>query len=256
MTVPSLGALAPVDVLAFGPHPDDVELGCGGTLAALAARGRSFGIVDLTRGEMGTRGTPEVRAREAAEAARLLGAAFRVSLDLGDGDLRTDRAAQLLVVETVRRARPRIVFAPHPEDRHPDHERAGRLVPEAAWYAGLAKLETGLPPHRPDQVVFYAAYALLSPTFLVDVTETFATKVAALRAYRSQFYDADRADGVPGAPETYVSSKSFWDGVEARARAYGRVANTDCAEGFFTKAPPTLADVAEAFRGYEGGRRP
>jgi len=245
-------AAVPVDVLAFGPHPDDVELGCGGTLASLAGRGRGVGIVDLTRGEMATRGTPETRSAEAAEAARLLGARFRVNLDLGDGDLRTDRAAQLLVVEAVRRARPRLVLAPWTEDRHPDHERAGRLVAEAAWYAGLAKLETGLPAHRPDQVVFYAAYALLAPTFLVDVTATFETKRAALRAYRSQFHDPSAPSS--GEPETYVSSKSFWDGVEARACAYGRIANVAYAEGFFSKAPPTLADPAGAFASYEGAK--
>ncbi len=245
----SVSHAVPVDVLAFGPHPDDVELGCGGTLASLAGRGRGVGIVDLTRGEMATRGTPEKRASEAAEAGRLLGARFRANLDLGDGDLRTDRAAQLLVVEAVRRARPRIVLAPWTEDRHPDHERGGRLVAEAAWYAGLAKLETGMPPHRPDQVVFYAAYALLQPTFLVDCSATFETKRSALEAYRSQFHAPDSAE-----PETYVSSKSFWDGVEARARAYGRIANVAFAEGFVSKAPPTLADPAAAFLGYEGGK--
>jgi N-acetylglucosamine malate deacetylase 1 len=251
----SLSRALPVDVLAFGPHPDDVELGCGGALAALAARGLSFGIVDLTRGEMATRGTPEIRAREADEAARVLGARFRANLDLGDGDLRTDRAAQLLVVEAVRRARPRLVLAPWTEDRHPDHERGGRLVSEGSWYAGLARLETGLPAHRPDQVVFYAAYALLAPTFLVDVTATFGAKRAALQAYGSQFHDASRAgDGGSREPETFVSSRSFWEGVEARARAYGRIANTDFAEGFISKAPPTLADPAAAFRGYEGAK--
>ncbi len=243
--------VVPVEILAFGPHPDDVELGCGGTLAALAARGASCGIVDRTRGEMATRGTPEVRAAEAAEAARLLGARFRANLDLGDGDLRTDRAAQLLVVEAVRRARPRLVFAPFAEDRHPDHARAARLVAEASWYAGLARLETGLPPHRPDQVVSYAAYTLLPPTFLVDVSGSFATKVAALRAYRSQFHDPARP-GDAGEPATYVSSQSFWDGVEARARAYGRVANVAYAEGFAAKAVPTLRDPAAAYAGYEG----
>lgn len=243
-------AVVPVDVLAFGPHPDDVELGCGGTLAALASRGLSFGIADLTRGEMATRGTPPARAREAEEAARILGARFRANLDLGDGDLRTDRAAQLLVVEAVRRARPRLVLAPLPRDRHPDHERGGRLVGEAAWYAGLAKLETGLPAHRPDQVVFYSAYALFQPTFLVDVSGTFATKIAAINAYRSQFHT-----GNSGEPETYVSSKAFFDGIEARARALGRIASVEYAEGFVSNAPPTLADPAAAFAGYEGGKR-
>lgn len=242
--------IEPVDVLAFSPHPDDVELGCGGTLAALARRGRSFGIVDLTRGEMATRGTPEIRESESREAARLLGARFREALDLGDGGLRTDRAAELSVVEAVRRARPRLVLAPLPLDRHPDHARAGRLVPEAAWYAGLAKLQTGLPPHRPDQVVFYTVYALVPPTFLVDVSATFATKLEALRAYRSQFYDENSS-----GPETYVSSKGFFDGIEARARVLGRMSNVEFAEGFVSNAPPTLADPVAAFLGYEGGRK-
>jgi bacillithiol biosynthesis deacetylase BshB1 len=240
----------PVDVLAFSPHPDDAELGCGGTLAALARRGLSFGIVDLTRGEMATRGTPEIRAREAREAARILGARFRETLDLGDGGLRTDRAAELRVVEAVRRARPRVVLAPFPTDRHPDHARAGRLVSEAAWYAGLAKLGTELPPHRPDQILYYATYVLVMPTFLVDVSATFVTKVAALRAYRSQFHDPNS-----GEPETYVSSKGFFEGIEARARALGRIANVEYAEGFVSNAPPTLADPVAAFLGYEGGKR-
>jgi bacillithiol biosynthesis deacetylase BshB1 len=240
-----------VDVLAFSPHPDDAELGCGGTLAALARRGRSFGIVDLTRGEMGTRGTPEIREREAREAARLLGARFRETLDLGDGGLRTDREAELRVVEAVRRARPSLVLAPLPADRHPDHARAGRMIPEAAWYAGLAKLRTGEPPHRPDQVVFYTAYVLVPPTFLVDVSATFATKLAALRAYRSQFFDENSSE-----PETYVSSKGFFDGIEARARVLGRIANVEFAEGFVANAPPSLADPVAAFLGYEGGPKP
>jgi bacillithiol biosynthesis deacetylase BshB1 len=240
----------PVDVLVFSPHPDDAELGCGGMLASLPPRGLSFGIVDLTQGEMATRGTPEIRAREAREAARILGARFRETLDLGDGGLRTDRAAELRVVEAVRRARPRIVLAPLSADRHPDHARAGRLVPEAAWYAGLAKLETGIPPHRPDQVLYYATYVLVTPTFLVDVSATFATKVEALRAYRSQFHDPNSLE-----PATYVSSKGFFEGVEARARALGRIANVEYAEGFVSNAPPTLADPVAAFLGYEGGKR-
>jgi bacillithiol biosynthesis deacetylase BshB1 len=241
-----------VDVLAFGPHPDDVELGCGGTLAALAGRGHACGIVDLTRGEMATRGTPEVRRAEARAAAEILGARFRACLDLSDGDLRTDRAAQLLVVDAVRKARPRLVLAPHPEDRHPDHGRAAHLVAEASWYAGLARLETGQPPHRPDQVVFYSPYGLVPPTFLVDVSSVFEKKRDALRAYRSQFFDASRARDAATEPATWISSQGFWESVEARARTYGRLANVAYAEGFVSKAPPTLADPVAAFRGYEG----
>lgn len=237
-----------VEVLAVGAHPDDVELGCGGTLALLARAGRSVGILDLTRGEAGTRGTPETRAAEAAEAARLLGARFRDRLDLGDGNLRTDRAAELEVIEVVRRRRPRLVFAPLPNDRHPDHVRAGRLVADAAFYAGLRALETGLPPHRPQQVVYFPSTFLAEPTFLVDVTGTLEVKLAAVRAFRSQFFDPASKE-----PATFISSPEFLDGVTARARAFGRLANVGAAEGFVSPRPPLLADPLAAFDGFEKG---
>ncbi|MHB8799072.1 MAG: bacillithiol biosynthesis deacetylase BshB1 [Thermoanaerobaculia bacterium] len=237
-----------VEILAVGAHPDDVELGCGGTLALLARAGRSVGILDLTRGEAGTRGTPETRAAEAAEAAHLLGARFRDRLDLGDGNLRTDRAAELEVIEVVRRRRPRLVFAPLPNDRHPDHVRAGRLVTDAAFYAGLRALETGLPPHRPQQVVYFPSTFLAEPTFLVDVTGTLEVKLAAVRAFRSQFFDPASKE-----PATFISSPEFLDGVTARARAFGRLANVGAAEGFVSPRPPILADPLAAFDGFEKG---
>src|SRR5262249_7224835 len=137
--------VVPVDVLAVGAHPDDVELGCGATVATLVAKGRSVGILDLTRGEMGTRGTPELRAGEAAEAARILGAAFRETLDLRDGGLRTDREAELQVIDVIRRSRPKLILSMPPSERHPDHARASRLVTDASFYAGLRALETGSP---------------------------------------------------------------------------------------------------------------
>ena len=237
---------SPVDVLAFGAHPDDLELGCGGTLAALARRGYRVGVCDLTRGEAGTRGTPETRAEEARRAAALLGAAFRVTLDLGDGGLRTDRAAELEVIGVVRRARPRLVLGPWESDRHPDHVRASRLVTEAAWYAGLTALGTDEAAHRPQQVVYYLSSLLAVPTFLVDVTATFETKLEALRAYRSQFH-APEAKG----PETYVSTAGFWDGITARARVFGRMIGTPYAEGFLSRVPPRLDDPVAAFEGFE-----
>ena len=237
-----------VEILAVGAHPDDVELGCGGTLALLALRGRTVGILDLTRGEAGTRGTPQTRAAEAAEAARILGARSRDVLDLGDGNLRTDRAAELEVIEAIRRLRPRLVFAPLPNDRHPDHVRAGRLVADAAFYAGLRSLETGRAPHRPQQVVYYPSTFLAEPTFLVDVTEALATKLSAVRAFRSQFYDPGSTE-----PETFISSPEFLEGVTARARAFGRLANVGAAEGFVSPRPPLLADPLAAFDGFEKG---
>ena len=237
-----------VEILAVGAHPDDVELGCGGTLALLARKGRSVGILDLTRGEAGTRGTPETRAAEAAESARILGARFRDGLDLGDGNLRTDRAAELEVVDVIRRRRPRLVFAPLPNDRHPDHVRAGRLVTDAAFYAGLRALETGRPPHRPQQVVYFPSTFLAEPTFLVDVTELLETKLAAVRAFRSQFFDPASRE-----PATFISSPEFLEGVTARARSFGRLANVGAAEGFVSPRPPLLGDPVAAFDGFEPG---
>jgi bacillithiol biosynthesis deacetylase BshB1 len=240
--------IVPVDVLAFGAHPDDVELGCGGTLAALARRGYRFGICDLTRGEAGTRGTPEERAAEAVRAAEILGATFRVTLDLGDGNLRTDRAAELEVIAVVRAGRPRLTLVSWEEGRHPDHVRASKLVTEAAWYAGLRALETDLPAHRPQQVLYYRSSPGGEPSFLVDVTAVFETKIAAIRAYRSQFHDPDSTE-----PETYISTRGFFDGIVARAKMHGRIANVSYAEAFLTRVPPRVDDPVLAFEGYEPG---
>jgi bacillithiol biosynthesis deacetylase BshB1 len=241
-------AILPVVILAFGAHPDDVELGCGGTLAALAQRGYRFGICDLTRGEAGTRGTPETRAAEARRAAEILGAAFRVTLDLGDGNLRTDRVAELEVIAVVRAARPRLVFAPWEAARHPDHARASRLVTEAAWYAGLRALETGLPAHRAQQVLYYPSSPVAEPSFLVDVTATFEVKLEAIRAFRSQFYHPEATE-----PDTYISTKGFLDGIATRAQAIGRLANLPYAEAFLSRVPPRVDDPVAAFEGYEPG---
>ncbi len=238
----------PVDILAVGAHPDDVELGCGGALAAFASRGRSFGILDLTRGESGTRGTPEIRAREAAAAAEALGARFRQGLNLGDGGLRTDREAEYEVIEVVRAARPRLVIAPSPADRHPDHARTSRLVTDASFYAGLRALKRGAGAHRPQAVVYYASSYTQQPSFLVDVSECFETKLKAVRCFSSQFYNPDSEE-----PETVLSHESFLDGIAARARAYGRLINAAYAEAFVSPRPPTLHDPVAAFAGYEPG---
>ncbi|HUM00852.1 MAG TPA: bacillithiol biosynthesis deacetylase BshB1 [Thermoanaerobaculia bacterium] len=241
-------AVVPVDVLAFGAHPDDVELGCGGTLAALVARGYRVGICDLTRGEAGTRGTPETRAAEARRAAEILGASFRATLDLGDGNLRTDRAAELEVISVVRAARPRIALAPWVTARHPDHARASRLVAEAVWYSGLRSLDTGVAAWRPQQVLFYASSPVAGASFLVDVTAVFETKIRAIGAYQSQFHDP-AATG----PETYISTKGFRDGIRARAQALGQIASVAYAEAFLAHVPPRVDDPVTAFEGYEPG---
>jgi bacillithiol biosynthesis deacetylase BshB1 len=238
----------PVDVLAIAAHPDDVELTCAGTLVLLSRRGRRFGIVDLTSGEMGTRGTAETREAEARRAREILGAAFRETLDLKDGGLETGRAAELAVIDVIRREKPRLVITSFPADRHPDHARAGRLVTDAAFYAGLRKLTTSRPAHRPQQVIYFSTFLLQEPQLLVDVTPAMEVRRAAIRAFASQFHDPASKD-----PPTMLSEESFLEKVEARSRHFGMLAGVEFAEGFMSTRPPKTDDIVAAFEGYEAG---
>ncbi|MEP6993377.1 MAG: bacillithiol biosynthesis deacetylase BshB1 [Acidobacteriota bacterium] len=237
-----------VDVLAIAAHPDDVELTCGGTLASLKARGYRFGIVDLTRGEMGTRGTPQIRAAEAQRAAQILGAEFREALDLGDGGLRKDREQELAVIEMIRREKPRLILTPYPDDRHPDHRRAGEIVTDAAYYAGLRKLETGHPAHRPQQTIYFSTFEVQEPDFVVDVTAVIEIRRAAMRAFASQLHDPGSAE-----PQTKLSQESFLTMLESRARHFGAMIGVEFAEGFKSRFPPRIDDLVQAFSGFEPG---
>jgi N-acetylglucosamine malate deacetylase 1 len=237
---------AEVDLLFFGAHPDDVELGAGGTVAANVARGLRVGIVDLTRGEMGTRGTAATRKREAQAAARALGASFRQQLDFGDGNLRTGRDEEMQVIELLRATRPRLVFAPYPDDRHPDHTRTGRLVTEASFYSGLRQLTTDRPAHRPQIVIYYLQNYMLPPSFVVDVTKTWKTKMKAIRAFKSQFFDPKSKE-----PRTFISDPKFLELIEARGRHFGILVGSTYGEAFVTKQPPRVSDMIEAYGGRE-----
>ena len=238
----------PVDVLAIAAHPDDVELTCGGTLASLKARGYRFAIVDLTRGEMGTRGKPEIRAAEAQRAAEILGAEFREALDLGDGGLRRGREEELAVIEVIRRETPRLILTPYPDDRHPDHRRAGQLVTDAAYYAGLRKLVTGHAAHRAQQTIYFSTFDAQEPDFLVDVTPVIDIRRAAMRAFASQFHDPRSAE-----PQTVLSQQNFLESVESRARHFGAMIGVEFAEGFKSRRPPRIEDLPKAFEGREPG---
>jgi bacillithiol biosynthesis deacetylase BshB1 len=240
-----------VDYLFFGAHPDDVELGCGATIVKLVKSGASAGIIDLTHGEMGTRGTPAARKREALNAARILGARFREQLDLGDGALRTGRDEELQVIDVIRRHRPKVVFVMYPDDRHPDHTRTGRIVTEASFYAGLRRLERELPAHRPQAVVYYIQNYMFPPSFVVDVGASWKTKMRAIAAFKSQFYDP-KAKTRSREPDTFISSKGFIDMIEARGRHFGALIGSDYGEAFVTKQPPRIDDVIAAY----GGREP
>jgi bacillithiol biosynthesis deacetylase BshB1 len=235
-----------VALLVFGAHADDVELAAAGTIAAAVAQGQKVGIIDLTRGEMGTRGTPEIRARESDRAAEILGVSFRERLDCGDGTLRTGRHEELEVMRKIRASRPSIVIAPWPDDRHPDHTRAGQLITSASFYAGLVKIETGQPPHRPQAVLYYLQNYMQQPSFIVDVSATWEKKIAAIGAYESQFYNPNSAE-----PETFIARKSFLDAIEARARHFGEMIGVERGEPFVSRQPPRVDDLVAAYRGRE-----
>jgi bacillithiol biosynthesis deacetylase BshB1 len=219
-----------LDVLAFGAHPDDVELGAGGILAVHAAKGKKVGIIDLTRGEMGTRGTPELRDLEAEEAARIIGCVIRENLAFPDGRIPTNHSAQIKVAEVIRKYQPEVVLMNAPTDRHPDHGRASQLVEEACFLSGLHKLEvdaefSGLLPWRPKQMYKYLQFYNLEPNLVVDITSGFEAKMAAVLAHKSQFYDPTSSE-----PETVIASKGFLDSVEARAMDWGRIIGAKYAE--------------------------
>lgn len=235
-----------VDILVFGAHADDIELSCGGTVAQAVAEGRRVGIVDLTHGEMGTRGTPETRLRESQEARKALGAEFRERLDLGDGGLRTGRDEEQQVIRLIRRYRPAVVIAPLPDDRHPDHVRAGRLITEASFYAGLSKLDTGQKTHRPQAVLYYLLNYIPHPSFVVDVTSTWKIKQKAISAYASQFYNPRSKE-----PETFIAKKSFLEMIEARGKHFGSMIGAEYGEAFVSKQPPRVQDLISAYEGRE-----
>jgi N-acetylglucosamine malate deacetylase 1 len=235
-----------VDIIFFGAHPDDVELAAGGTAAKFVRDGLRVGIVDLTSGEMGTRGTAQTRKREAANAAKALGATFRTHLDFGDGNLQVGREQELEIIGVLRAHRPRIVFAPYPDDRHPDHTRTGRIVTEASFYSGLKALETGPPAHRPQTVIYYLQNYMFPPSFVVDVSKSWKTKMRAVAAFKSQFFDPKSKE-----PKTFISDPKFLQMIEARGRHFGALIGVDFGEAFVTKQPPRIDDVVSAYSGRE-----
>lgn len=229
-----------VDVMAFGPHPDDIELGCGGTLLKLVDRGYSCALVDLTRGEMSTRGTVETRAAEATAAAKVLGATVRENLGLPDGYLRNDHESRRKVVEVIRTYRPKLVFAPYYEDRHPDHYHASELIYEATFVAGLRRYETGQESYRPDKFVYYMRWHEFEPTFIVDITEQYDRKMEAIWSYASQFKPPDRVTETlvdAGEPETRLTTPEYhWKLVHQMAY-YGSLIQSRYGEGFLIRGP-------------------
>lgn len=234
-----------LDILAFGAHPDDVELGCGATLAKHVDAGHKTGIVDLTRGDLGTRGTPEIRLEEAQAAAKVLRLKARENLGFRDGFFVNDQAHQLEVIRMLRKYRPDIVLCNAPHDRHPDHGRASQLVVESCFYAGLRRIETvdnGVPQEawRPKQVYHYIQFYDLKPDFSVDVSGYLEAKMAAINAHKSQFYDPKSKE-----PETVIASRAFYDSIANRMAEWGRILGVQHAEAFLAEKTPGVKNLSD-----------
>ncbi len=227
-----------LDILAIGVHPDDVELGCSGTLLNERRLGKKTGILDLTQGELGTRGTIETRYAEAAAAAAILGVEVRENLKMRDGFFRNDEEHQLQLIRALRKFKPEIVLANVLDDRHPDHGRAGHMIADACFLSGLARIETkdeqGDPQTkwRPKYVLHYLQDWYHEPDLLIDISDVFEQRMKAIEAYTSQFYNPVNGDK---GPQTYISTPDFLDSVIARSRMLGKRIGVKYAEGFITE---------------------
>jgi bacillithiol biosynthesis deacetylase BshB1 len=217
-----------LDILVMAAHPDDAELSCAGTILKHIAAGKKVGIVDFTRGELGTRGTPEIRLQESADATKILGLHARENLGIRDGFFRNDEETQLKLIEVIRKYQPDIVLANALEDRHPDHGKGAQLAIDACFLSGLRQIKTGdLPAWRPAQVYHYIQDRYLEPDFVVDISANWDQKEAAIRAFKSQFFDPNSAE-----PASYISSPDFLNFIQARAMEMGHKIGVKYGEGF------------------------
>jgi len=243
-TVPQKTSTLSVDLLAFGAHPDDVEMCIGGILIKMKKQGYRTGIVDLTRGEMGSRGTPQIRAQEAAEASRLLGVDVRENVDLGDTRLSATYENILAVARVIRKLRPSVILTSYFEDWHPDHAAAGRLVQQAFFQTRLVNLDLGFPPHYPRQIYYYPCHQPLIPTFVVDITPEFPRKMEAVSAYMSQI--APLEEESPGAggkpPQRTIGISDYAFHLESRSRYFGSLINVKYGEALWVERPLKLDD--------------
>lgn len=232
-----------LDILAFGAHPDDVELGCGGTIAKEISLGKKVGIIDLTRGELGTRGSAQIRDQEATKAGEILGITIRENLKMRDGFFRNDEEHQMKIIQMIRKYRPEIVLCNAIDDRHIDHGKGARLVADACFLSGLRRIDSTLDDKiqeawRPKNVFHYIQWKTLKPDFVVDITGFNDKRIEAIMAYDSQFYNPDTKE-----PETPIATKNFLDSLKYRAQDLGRLIGVDYAEGFISDRPVAVNNL-------------
>ena len=218
-----------VDILVFGAHPDDVELGCGGAVIKLVEQGKKVAIIDLTRGELGTRGTAKRRNKECENATKILGVRVRENMDFKDGFFENDEGHKLALIKKIRDYQPEIVIANAPSDRHPDHGRASQIVVDACFLSGLEKVDTKQKVWRPKAIYHYIQFNHLQPDFVIDISGQMEKKIEAVKTYKTQFFNADSKE-----TETIISKKGFLESVKYRAQDLGRQANCEYAEGFIS----------------------
>ncbi len=232
-----------LDILAIGVHPDDVELGCSGTLLKSIAQGKNVGILDLTQGELGTRGSGELRLIEAKNAAKIQGIEVRENLGMADGFFENNKEHQIKIIEILRKYQPDIVLANAFKDRHPDHGRAGKLISEACFYSGLRKIETNYKGEsqkswRPKFIYHYIQDRYIEPDFVLDISDFVDKKLEAIMAFSSQFYNPESKE-----PESPISSENFIENIKGRWSNFGRIINVDYAEGFTVERPIGVNDL-------------
>ena len=229
-----------LDILVFGAHPDDAELGCGGTIIKEVQSGKKVGIIDLTRGELGTRGTAKSRDEETKKAAAIMGVAIRENMNFKDGFFKDNEEHKLALIKKIRQYRPEIVITNALSDRHPDHPRGSQITIDACFLAGLEKIETGQLTWRPRAIYHYIQFNNLTPDIVVDISSQMDLKIKAVKAYKTQFYNPDSKES-----ETIISSKDFLESVKYRAQDLGRQSNCKYAEGFIAHQLPKVDSLLE-----------
>jgi bacillithiol biosynthesis deacetylase BshB1 len=229
-----------LDILVFGAHPDDVELGCGGTVIKEVQNGKKVGIIDLTRGELGTRGAADIRDKESKIATNLMGVLVRENMNFKDGFFKNDEEHKLKIIRKIRQYRPDIIITNAFSDRHPDHPRSSQITIDASFLSGLEKIETGQKIWRPRSIYHYIQFNNLTPEVVVDISKQMGLKIKAVKAYKSQFYNAASDES-----KTIISSKDFLESVKYRAKDLGRQSNCRYAEGFITHQLPKIDSLLD-----------